>query len=528
MKAGVPVVFYPQNATEEAAVPTGALVVKAGETEVKVKASGGVETLATSSTVSSAVAAIAIKDWQASTAVVLNEVRRATATVGTIELSDLIRSTSARTTGSTFDATEAGNWTEFSQDLVTSVAGRTGTVVLAKADVGLGSVDNTTDAGKPISTTTQTALDAKQATLISGTNLRPVNGASLLGAANLSIAADLPGGTPTTLTNEGLATTGSPTIDTTTVPGETIIRWTGAGSLTVPLGVTAVRALVVGPGGGGGGGESNSFGGAGGGGGGGRVRDVAGHVVTPLAVLSVTVPVGGAGGTSAAGDASTSGATGASSVFGSLTSEGGGGGHGDANSPADTGYNGGGGSGDNGGGGLAGGTGSGGFAGGAGHSGGRGGGGGGGAGGIGEAANTDGAREGGDGGIGSSSDITGVTVVYGGGAGGGANSNGGSVAGGTGGSGGGGAGDTSAPNNTGAGSGGAAGTANSGGGGGGGCGRNGFAGGSGVVIARFATQTRSYQTLQSFANDGAAATGGILVGQFYRDSTSSAVRQRVS
>jgi hypothetical protein len=32
---------------------------------------------------------------------------------------------------------------------VTSVAGRTGTVTLAKADVGLGSVDNTSDAGKP-------------------------------------------------------------------------------------------------------------------------------------------------------------------------------------------------------------------------------------------------------------------------------------------------------------------------------------------------------------------------------------------
>lgn len=32
----------------------------------------------------------------------------------------------------------------------------------AKADVGLGNVDNTSDANKPISTATQTALDAKQ------------------------------------------------------------------------------------------------------------------------------------------------------------------------------------------------------------------------------------------------------------------------------------------------------------------------------------------------------------------------------
>jgi len=44
---------------------------------------------------------------------------------------------------------------------VTSVAGKTGVVTLAKADVGLGSVDNTSDAGKPVSTAQQTALNLK-------------------------------------------------------------------------------------------------------------------------------------------------------------------------------------------------------------------------------------------------------------------------------------------------------------------------------------------------------------------------------
>ena len=44
---------------------------------------------------------------------------------------------------------------------VRSVAGRTGAVTLAKADVGLGDVDNTSDAAKPISTATQTALNGK-------------------------------------------------------------------------------------------------------------------------------------------------------------------------------------------------------------------------------------------------------------------------------------------------------------------------------------------------------------------------------
>lgn len=46
--------------------------------------------------------------------------------------------------------------------LVTSVAGRTGAVVLTKGDVGLGNVDNTSDLAKPVSTATQTALDGKQ------------------------------------------------------------------------------------------------------------------------------------------------------------------------------------------------------------------------------------------------------------------------------------------------------------------------------------------------------------------------------
>lgn len=44
---------------------------------------------------------------------------------------------------------------------VTSVAGKTGAVSLVKTDVGLSNVDNTSDAGKPVSTATQTALNLK-------------------------------------------------------------------------------------------------------------------------------------------------------------------------------------------------------------------------------------------------------------------------------------------------------------------------------------------------------------------------------
>lgn len=44
---------------------------------------------------------------------------------------------------------------------VDSVNGYTGVVVLAKGDIGLGNVNNTSDANKPISTATQTALNIK-------------------------------------------------------------------------------------------------------------------------------------------------------------------------------------------------------------------------------------------------------------------------------------------------------------------------------------------------------------------------------
>jgi hypothetical protein len=51
---------------------------------------------------------------------------------------------------------------------VQSVAGKTGSVTLAKADVGLGNADNTSDANKPVSTATQTALDAKVSSVTTG------------------------------------------------------------------------------------------------------------------------------------------------------------------------------------------------------------------------------------------------------------------------------------------------------------------------------------------------------------------------
>jgi hypothetical protein len=71
---------------------------------------------------------------------------------------------------------------------VQSVAGKTGAVTLVKGDVGLGNVDNTADADKPISSATQSALNAKQATLVSGTNIKTINNESLLGSGNITIS----------------------------------------------------------------------------------------------------------------------------------------------------------------------------------------------------------------------------------------------------------------------------------------------------------------------------------------------------
>ena len=51
---------------------------------------------------------------------------------------------------------------------VDSVNGRTGVVVLTKSDVGLSNVDNTSDANKPVSTATQTALNAKENSITAG------------------------------------------------------------------------------------------------------------------------------------------------------------------------------------------------------------------------------------------------------------------------------------------------------------------------------------------------------------------------
>lgn len=59
---------------------------------------------------------------------------------------------------------------------------------VTKAQVGLGNVDNTSDVNKPISNATQSALDTKQAVLVSGTNIKTIEGQSLVGPGNIDLS----------------------------------------------------------------------------------------------------------------------------------------------------------------------------------------------------------------------------------------------------------------------------------------------------------------------------------------------------
>lgn len=58
--------------------------------------------------------------------------------------------------------------------------------VLDKSGVGLGNVDNTSDANKPVSTATQTALNGKEPTIATGANTQYVRGDKTLATLNKS------------------------------------------------------------------------------------------------------------------------------------------------------------------------------------------------------------------------------------------------------------------------------------------------------------------------------------------------------
>lgn len=121
-----------------------------------------------------------------------HSVTKAQVGLSNVPNTDFTAAVAANTAKISFDAVSAAKLAGIAAgaqvNTVTSVAGKVGAVALDRNDVGLGNVDNTSDANKPISNATQNALNLKQATLVSGTNIKTVNGNSLLGSGDLPIA----------------------------------------------------------------------------------------------------------------------------------------------------------------------------------------------------------------------------------------------------------------------------------------------------------------------------------------------------
>ncbi len=179
---------------------------------------------------------------------------------------------------------------------VQSVAGRTGTVTLAKGDVGLDNVDNTSDANKPISTATQTALNGKAAT-------NHGHAAGDITSGTLPIERGGTGATTAEAARTALGATISPQIDRFATPGTYTNGW------TKPAGAKQVLFECVAGGGGGGRGlvvgAGTAVSGGSGGGSGGYSRVLVNATDLTDATYTVTVGSGGLGGTAGAAGAGT-------------------------------------------------------------------------------------------------------------------------------------------------------------------------------------------------------------------------------
>ncbi len=151
---------------------------------------------------------------------------------------------------------------------VVSVAGKSGAVTLAKADVGLGNVDNTSDASKPISSATQTALDAKlddsQASVFGLSLLDDADAATARNTLGLGTAATRAVGTGANQVVALDASARLPAVDGSLLTNLPIGAASGrllrepqfiiaSGSYVVPAGCTRIIVECVGGGGGGGG-----------------------------------------------------------------------------------------------------------------------------------------------------------------------------------------------------------------------------------------------------------------------------------
>lgn len=119
--------------------------------------------------------------------------------------------------------------------LATHIADTSNPHVVTKSQVGLGNVDNTSDANKPISTATQTALDLK-ANLVSPSFTTPSLGVATAASINkLTLTAPATGATLTLADGSTLATSGAYSLTLTT---------TAATNVTLPT--TGTLATLAG------------------------------------------------------------------------------------------------------------------------------------------------------------------------------------------------------------------------------------------------------------------------------------------
>jgi hypothetical protein len=154
----------------------------------------------------------------------------------------------------TSNPTAIANWQRLNAptDAVTSVNGQLGTVVLGKSDVGLANVDNTSDAAKPVSTATQTALTGKAAAVHTHTASdisdsttfgRGVVTAASAAAARATIGAgtgssDLVLGTTAGTAKPGNYAPASTDISDSTATGRSVITAASQSAARTSLGIT--------------------------------------------------------------------------------------------------------------------------------------------------------------------------------------------------------------------------------------------------------------------------------------------------
>lgn len=135
---------------------------------------------------------------------------------------------------------------------VVSVAGKTGAVTLTKADVGLGSVDNTSDADKPISTATATAITAlapKVNPALTATTPAPVLTTvttPALSAWTLTGSATYSGGAVTVGPAAGSLSTTIPVTNDTVYQVDLTTSASSGGDVTVTLGAASATYPAAG------------------------------------------------------------------------------------------------------------------------------------------------------------------------------------------------------------------------------------------------------------------------------------------